>query len=66
MTNVPSPDDCSLFSNPVNCTERDADTLREECGIFGVFNCEDAAALTALGLAFTATPRTRSCWYRDI
>ena len=26
------------------------DTLREECGVFGVFGHEDAAALTALGL----------------
>ena len=47
---MPSPDDNSHSSNPVHCTEWDADTLREECGIFGVFNCEDAAALTALGL----------------
>ena len=28
----------------------DGDLLREECGIFGVFGLEDAAALTALGL----------------
>lgn len=28
----------------------DGDTLREECGVFGVFGHEDAAALTALGL----------------
>src|SRR5262245_6369836 len=28
----------------------DADRLREECGVFGVFVNEDAAALTALGL----------------
>lgn len=26
------------------------DRLREECGVFGVFGCSDAAALTALGL----------------
>jgi len=26
------------------------DRLKEECGIFGIFNAEDAAALTALGL----------------
>src|SRR5262249_26812281 len=26
------------------------DRLREECGVFGVFNHEDAAAITALGL----------------
>jgi amidophosphoribosyltransferase len=29
---------------------RGGDTLREECGVFGVFGHEDAAALTALGL----------------
>ena len=29
---------------------RGADTLREECGVFGVFGHEDAGALTALGL----------------
>src|SRR5258708_6450333 len=28
----------------------DADRLREECGVFGIFNHPDAAALTALGL----------------
>ena len=28
----------------------DADRLREECGVFGVFGHDDAAALTALGL----------------
>ena len=28
----------------------EADTLHEECGVFGVFNVTDAAALTALGL----------------
>ena len=28
----------------------DGDTLREECGVFGIFGHEDAAALTALGL----------------
>jgi amidophosphoribosyltransferase len=28
----------------------DADTLREECGVFGIFGHPDAAALTALGL----------------
>ena len=26
------------------------DRLREECGVFGIFNHKDAAALTALGL----------------
>ena len=28
----------------------EGDTLREECGVFGVYGHEDAAALTALGL----------------
>ena len=28
----------------------DDDKLHEECGVFGVWNCSDAAALTALGL----------------
>ncbi len=28
----------------------DLDKLREECGVFGVSNCEDASALVALGL----------------
>jgi amidophosphoribosyltransferase len=28
----------------------DDDKLREECGVFGVWNCADAAAVTALGL----------------
>ena len=28
----------------------DGDTLREECGVFGIFGHADAAALTALGL----------------
>ena len=28
----------------------DSDTLREECGVFGIFGHPDAAALTALGL----------------
>src|ERR1041385_6564276 len=28
----------------------DGDRLREECGVFGIFNHEDAAAITALGL----------------
>ncbi len=28
----------------------DDDKLHEECGVFGVFDCAEAAALTALGL----------------
>lgn len=33
-----------------NSVRHDDDKLKEECGIFGVFNHPDAAALTALGL----------------
>ncbi len=32
----------------------DGDTVREECGVFGIFGHEDAAALTALGLLRTS------------
>jgi amidophosphoribosyltransferase len=28
----------------------DGDTLREECGVFGIFGHNEAAAITALGL----------------
>ncbi|MDB5501054.1 MAG: amidophosphoribosyltransferase, partial [Tardiphaga sp.] len=28
----------------------DGDMLREKCGVFGIFNHPDAAAITALGL----------------
>src|SRR6202158_400059 len=31
-------------------TEFEGDTLREECGVFGIFGHPDAAAITALGL----------------
>ena len=30
--------------------ELNADRLREECGVFGIYGHPDAAALTALGL----------------
>ena len=33
-----------------NDFDLDGDTLREECGVFGIFGHPDAAALTALGL----------------
>ena len=29
----------------------DGDTLREECGVFGIYGHPDAAAITALGLS---------------
>jgi amidophosphoribosyltransferase len=37
-------------ANSVGPEQDWGDTLREECGVFGVFGHEDAAALTALGL----------------
>jgi amidophosphoribosyltransferase len=36
--------------NPELDFDLDGDTLREECGVFGIFGHDDAAALTALGL----------------
>jgi amidophosphoribosyltransferase len=33
-----------------DAADRDGDTLREECGVFGIFGHPDAAAITALGL----------------
>jgi len=36
--------------NPEFNFDLDGDTLREECGVFGIFGHDDAAALTALGL----------------
>ncbi len=36
--------------NQINEFDLDADTLREECGVFGIYGHPDAAALTALGL----------------
>src|SRR5205085_1853965 len=37
-------------SRAAGCVDLDGDRLREECGVFGVFNHPDAAAITALGL----------------
>lgn len=34
------------------------DELHEECGVFGVYQVEEAASLTYYGLPCTATPRT--------
>ncbi len=38
--------------DPLDLTDQDlnGDTLREECGVFGIFGHPDAAAITALGL----------------
>jgi amidophosphoribosyltransferase len=38
------------MTEPVNELDLDADRLREECGVFGIFGHPDAAAITALGL----------------
>lgn len=35
---------------PDDVFDTDGDTLREECGVFGIFGHPDAAAITALGL----------------
>ena len=36
--------------------------LKEECGVFGVSNSEDSAALTALGLHALTAQRSRRLW----
>ena len=42
----------AIISNdsPATDFDLDGDTLREECGVFGIFGHPDAAAITALGL----------------
>jgi amidophosphoribosyltransferase len=39
-----------LITNPFDSSDLDGDKLREECGIFGIWNADTAAALVALGL----------------
>jgi amidophosphoribosyltransferase len=39
-----------LTTNPYDISSDDGDTLREECGVFGVSGSSSAAALVALGL----------------
>ena len=39
-----------LTTNPYDVSSDDGDTLREECGVFGVSGSSSAAALVALGL----------------
>jgi len=36
--------------NPTCYLDPDADKIREECGVFGIFGMDNAASLTALGL----------------
>ena len=38
------------MTDPAAVFDPDADRLREECGVFGIFGHPDAAAITALGL----------------
>src|SRR5689334_24490280 len=39
-----------LLPMPDEAFDPNADRLREECGVFGIFGHPDAAAITALGL----------------
>ncbi len=43
-------DPAASFDSDMIDEDRDGDTLREECGVFGIFGHPDAAAITALGL----------------
>ena len=36
--------------DPCTWIDPDADNIREECGVFGIFGMDNAASLTALGL----------------
>ena len=45
-------------------SDLEGDTLREECGVFGIFGHPDAAAITALGLHALAAPRPGSRRHR--
>src|SRR3954462_4919681 len=42
--------DLDLAASDLTDLDLDGDTLREECGVFGVFGHPEAAAITALGL----------------
>ena len=42
--------DLNLAAPDLTDDDLDGDTLREECGVFGIFGHPDAAAITALGL----------------
>src|ERR1700682_3990721 len=48
----PTPDllDSDLQDSDLQDSDLEGDTLREECGVFGIFGHPDAAAITALGL----------------
>src|SRR5258705_1027761 len=42
--------DSDLRDSDLQDSDLEGDTLREECGVFGIFGHPDAAAITALGL----------------
>ena len=42
--------DLKATTAAIDAFDEDADRLREECGVFGIFGHPDAAAITALGL----------------
>src|ERR1700704_3122199 len=42
--------DSDLQDSDLEDSDLEGDTLREECGVFGIFGHPDAAAITALGL----------------
>src|SRR3981081_1457826 len=42
--------DSDLQDSDLQDSDLKGDTLREECGVFGIFGHPDAAAITALGL----------------
>ena len=44
------PTHLSLRDSDLQDSDLEGDTLREECGVFGIFGHPDAAAITALGL----------------
>src|SRR5712671_3249051 len=44
------PTNLSLQDSDLQDSDLEGDTLREECGVFGIFGHPDAAAITALGL----------------
>src|SRR5437667_12750194 len=46
----PLPGDRNSPDFDLQDTELEGDTLREECGVFGIFGHPEAAAITALGL----------------
>jgi amidophosphoribosyltransferase len=50
MTDMPHTGLHDLRAGALPASDLDGDTLREECGVFGIFGHPDAAAITALGL----------------